>query len=70
MIEGERKFPPSFSFKPFVRLIVATNELPRLLDASDGLFRRVIILKFNRRFTDAEQDKGREGRLMAELSGN
>ena len=69
VIEAERKHQPSFSFKPYSRMIGATNELPRLLDHSDGFFRRAMILTFNRQFTEAEQDRGREGKLLAEVSG-
>lgn len=69
IIEAERKYERSFSFKPYARLIGATNLLPRLLDHTDGFFRRAIILRLNRQFTEAEQDKQREGRLLAELPG-
>lgn len=69
VVEAERKHQPSFAFKPYCRMIGATNELPRLLDGSDGFFRRAIIVRFNRRFTEAEQDRSREARLMNELSG-
>ena len=69
MIEAERKFERPFSFKPYARLIAATNALPRLLDHSDGFFRRAIIVRFNRQFLEHEQDKQREPRLMAELAG-
>ena len=69
VIEAERKHQPSFSFKPYSRMIGATNELPRLLDHSDGFFRRAMILRFNRQFTEAEQDKGREGKLQVEMPG-
>ena len=69
MLEAERKYEPSFSFKPYVRLIGATNELPRLLDHSEGFFRRAIILTFNRMFTATEQDRTREARLIEERAG-
>jgi putative DNA primase/helicase len=68
-IEAERKYQPSFSFKPTARLVGATNELPRLLDQSDGFFRRAAILTFNRQFTEAEQDRTRIARLREELPG-
>jgi putative DNA primase/helicase len=55
VIEAERKYKPSFSFRPYVRLVGSTNHLPRLLDLSDGFFRRAIILTFNRQFSDAER---------------
>ena len=68
-IEAERKFKPSFSFRPYVRLIGATNHLPRLLDLSEGFFRRAIILNFNRRFGDDERDPSLEKTLVTELPG-
>jgi len=69
MIEAERKYQPSFSFKPTARLVGATNELPRLLDHSDGFFRRAVIIKFNRQFSEAEQDRTLLSRLQEELPG-
>lgn len=68
-IEAERKNERPFSFKPYCRLIGATNVLPRLLDHSDGFFRRAMILRFNRQFTEAEQDTQLEKKLMGELPG-
>lgn len=69
LIEAERKHEKPFSFKPYARLIAATNNLPRLLDHSDGFFRRAIILRFNRQFTEQDRDINRENRLRAELPG-
>lgn len=69
VVEAERKYKPSYSFRPFVRLIGATNHLPRLLDLSEGFFRRAIVLTFTRQFTEAEQDKDLENKLVAELDG-
>jgi putative DNA primase/helicase len=69
LIEAERKHEKPFSFKPYARLIAATNNLPRLLDHSDGFFRRAIILRFNRQFTEQDRDINREDRLRAELPG-
>jgi putative DNA primase/helicase len=69
IVEAERKFKPSFSFRPYVRLIGATNGLPRLLDHSEGFARRAIILSFNRIFSEHEQDHTLEHTLLNELSG-
>jgi P4 family phage/plasmid primase-like protien len=68
-IEAERKYKPSFSFCPFVRMIGSTNNLPRLLDLTDGFFRRAMILKFNRQFSDAERDPALLEKLRVELPG-
>jgi putative DNA primase/helicase len=69
VLEAERKFKPPFSFRPYVRLIGATNHLPRLLDLSDGFFRRAVVLTFNRQFTGSEIDPALEGKLLGELAG-
>jgi putative DNA primase/helicase len=69
MVEAERKYQPSFSFKPFVKLIGATNHLPRLLDLTDGFFRRAIVLSFNRQFLGADCDPYLENKLTNELPG-
>ena len=69
LIEAERKYKPSFTFRPTVRLIAATNHLPRLLDHSDGFTRRAVIISFNRQFAEHEKDVGLENKLIAELSG-
>jgi putative DNA primase/helicase len=69
LVEAERKYKPSFSFKPFVKLIAATNHLPRLLDLSEGFFRRAVVLTFNRQFSEAEQDRSLESTLRGEMNG-
>lgn len=68
-IEAERKYKQPHTFKPYVRLIAATNNLPRLLDNSDGFSRRAVILTFNRKFSEQEKDPGLEQTLLKELPG-
>ena len=68
-IEAERKYERPFSFSPYCRLIGATNELPRLLDQSDGFARRALFLTFNRRFAEEEQNRNLMNELRAELPG-
>jgi putative DNA primase/helicase len=68
-VQAERKYQSPFSFKPFVKLIAATNHLPRLLDLSEGFFRRAIILTFNAHFSEEKKDPRLEQKLVAELPG-
>ena len=56
-VEAERKFQPSFSYQPYVRIVAATNVLPYLKDTSNGFFRRAIILELTRKFSESEMDK-------------
>ncbi len=68
-IEAERKHEKPFKFKPYVRMMAATNHLPQLLDLSKGFFRRAIIISFNRDFEGANDDTQLEPKLLAELPG-
>jgi P4 family phage/plasmid primase-like protien len=69
MIEGDKKYAPSFFFRPYVRLVSASNELPPSKDLSHGFLRRPIILMFNRIFNESEQDKNLKEKLLKELPG-
>ncbi|MDR3413429.1 MAG: phage/plasmid primase, P4 family [Formivibrio sp.] len=68
-IDAEPKFKQPFSFKPHVRLMAAMNNLPRTNDTSDGFFRRTVILMFNRKFTESEQNPRLAEELREELPG-
>ncbi|WP_187645115.1 DNA primase family protein [Cupriavidus campinensis] len=68
-VEAERKYSDSCTITPFCRLMVATNSMPDTPDRSDGFFRRVIILKFNRQFSEEEQEAGLLEALRAEMEG-
>lgn len=68
-IEASRKYKPSMSFRPFCRLMAATNNLPRTNDLTHGFFRRTIILTFNRKFAENEQNPSLVRELLEELPG-
>lgn len=68
-IEADRKYQPSFSFSPYCKIICATNQLPRLLDTSDGFRRRTAIIQFDRQFKREEQDRYRFEKLKNEAPG-
>lgn len=58
VITVERKFEHPFELKPTARLMFATNSMPRFVDRSDGLWRRMIPLQFNNQILDeAAQNK-------------
>ena len=69
LITCEHKFKDPFDLKPFCTIWLATNHLPRTRDFSPALFRRALIITFNRVFTEAEQDKNLKSKLKKELSG-
>jgi putative DNA primase/helicase len=41
------KFIPTYEAKPTCKLIFAANDLPRISDTSDAVFRRILLLYFN-----------------------
>lgn len=57
------QFLPSFT--PWLR----TNHKPIITGEDDGIWRRLVMLKFGRRFTQAEQDPHLEKMLLAERNG-
>lgn len=66
---AEHKHKPPFDFRPFCTCIFGTNHLPHTRDFSDALFRRAILIGFNRVFAEAEQDKHLKDELRKELPG-
>jgi len=66
-VENKGKDP--FVLRPYATCWFATNHMPHTKDFSDALFRRAIILPFNRQFSISEQDHKLKDILMGELSG-
>jgi len=63
-----RKHKDFLPARLLTRFVIATNELPRLGDASGALSGRMIILRFTHTFFHRE-DHGLEAKLLAELPG-
>lgn len=68
-LQARQRYGDPVTFKPTARIVVSTNNLPKVYDQSHGFFRRIIILKFNRRFTDTDRNRQIENDLLAELPG-
>ena len=68
-IQVEKKYQDSFSYTPTAKLVFAVNNLPYSPDRSHGLYRRILILPFNRRFDGRQADKHLKQKLQAELPG-
>lgn len=64
----DRKYKDPLSIRATARLMLATNEIPALIEASDALASRFIFLKFTESFIDRE-DFGLERRIISELPG-
>jgi putative DNA primase/helicase len=59
-INAAFKHKNAFTFSPYCKLAFAANRLPRVLDNSDGFFRRVLPVRFKRQFLDDDPDKDSE----------
>lgn len=69
MVNGEYKGGAPFDYRPFATFWLGTNNMPHTKDLSDGMFRRALILNFNRKFTDETKDAGLIHKLLGELPG-
>jgi len=58
-----------FTFHPSFTLWQRTNHKPVVTGQDDGTWRRLILLRFGRAFTDAEKDPALEQKLLAERDG-
>ena len=70
-INAAFKHQNTFTFTPYAKQIFAANKLPRVLDNSDGYYRRILPIQFKRQFleNDPDTDPFLENALMEELTG-
>ncbi|EGT3605489.1 DNA primase [Clostridium perfringens] len=67
---AEKKNKNPFKFKPFVRLVFSCNELPRnYVDRTEGFYRRLIIVPFNRQIEKSKIDKALKYKFQREKEG-
>lgn len=58
-----------YSVKNECKLLFACNDMPAATDTSHGLFRRLLIVPFNAKFSGQKADKNLRSVLFGELSG-
>ena len=69
-VTGELKYQPSFNFVVRTVPVLLCNNIPSLADLSHGMLRRLMVIPFNRRFTDQDGDPDLFERIWAnELPG-
>lgn len=68
-ITARQLYEKQFSFVPELKLWVALNHLPAVTDTSDGFWRRVRIVGFNRQFGADARDPQLKDKLSDELPG-
>ncbi len=67
---AEKKNKNPFKFRPFSRLVFSCNELPRnYVDRTEGFYRRLIIVPFNRQIEKGKIDKELKYKFKEEKEG-
>lgn len=65
----EQKFKNPFEMRPFATCWFGTNHMPHTRDFSEALFRRAVIITFNRVFPPEKQNRHLKEELRQELPG-
>jgi putative DNA primase/helicase len=69
-ITAERKNKDPFSFRPYARLLFSCNEIPKNYgDRSDGFYRRLIIMRFEKSVPAKKRDPNLREKLAVERDG-
>lgn len=68
-VTGGQLYGAAFEFRPEFKLWLLANQLPIAKDASHGLWRRVKVIPFARRFTSDQIDQNLREKLMLEKEG-
>lgn len=69
LITGREVYKSPMKFRPYAKHFLAMNKPPVISDNSYGMWRRIWVLEFNRRFTEKDMDRQLEEKLATELSG-
>ncbi|MHC4573082.1 MAG: DNA primase family protein [Planctomycetota bacterium] len=65
----ERKFKEQLSAYPTAKIMIATNALPRFNDKTQGIWRRILLVPFDKVIPEDEQIKDLADQLKRELPG-
>lgn len=68
-VQGEAKYEAPIKFKPFIRMIILTNNLPATADTSSGMWRRLLVVAFNYVVPEKEKVRDFETTMFGEMSG-
>ena len=69
-VTAERKNKDPFNFRPYARLLFSCNDIPKnYSDRSDGFYRRLIIIRFDKSVPMEKRDPNLRERIAAERDG-
>lgn len=63
------KYEQTYHARPFCKLIFAANRMPRIGDTSQAVYRRLLVIRFDKEFKEIDQDKELKFKLKNESSG-
>ncbi|MHC4653531.1 MAG: DUF5906 domain-containing protein [Planctomycetota bacterium] len=64
-----RKFKDDITAEPTAKIMIATNAKPRFSDKTSGVWRRILLVPFDKVIPENEQDKILAEQLKTELPG-
>lgn len=64
-----RKYKPTLSVIPTAKLIINCNQIPAINDPSNGLYRRLLIVRFTKPLIRSEMRRAHVDALLAEAQG-
>ena len=68
-VTGRELYKKPFKFKSFAKHFLAMNKLPNIDDNTHGMWRRIYVINFPRKFEESEMDRELTEKLKEELSG-
>ncbi|MCP4612711.1 MAG: hypothetical protein GY845_28780 [Planctomycetes bacterium] len=68
-ITVQRKYRSAINFIPTAKVMICTNTLPHFADKSQGVWRRMIYIPFDKTFSEGDQNKNLVSELAEELPG-
>jgi putative DNA primase/helicase len=68
-VTGRIPYKPPTKFRPYAKHYLAMNKIPIIEDTSHGMWRRIYIVEFPRKFSKLEMDVDLTDKLTGELSG-
>jgi putative DNA primase/helicase len=69
-VTAERKNKDPFNFRPYARLLFSCNDIPKnYADRSDGFYRRLLIIRFDKSVPQNKRDPNLRERIACERDG-
>jgi putative DNA primase/helicase len=68
-VTGREVYKKPSKFKPYAKHYLGMNTLPEIEDHTHGMWRRIHVIEFPRKFSEIEMDVELTGKLLSELSG-